>query len=353
MRSSSRSRQSEESVMNFVTRLSRFPAVAIAVVLSIAASPPLATAQGPAGGLKDAARAFARRQIEASLRAMNRPFPPFRIIGNIYYVGAANTAVYLITTPEGHILINSGFDETVPLIRDSMKKLGFRIEDVKILLANHAHLDHAGGHAAIRRTTGARIVMSRADAELLERGGRGDFLPTAEDVVDYPPARADRIIADGDIVSLGGVVLTAHLTPGHTQGCTTWTMAVEDEGVRRDVVFYGGTTVLVGVSLLDNPKYPAITEDYERTFAVLEKLPCDVFLAPHGTHFDLAAKRRRLEAGERPNPFIDHEGYRAFVKAGREAFRRQLARERVGSAKPKDGHPPIPSTSKASESKEK
>ncbi len=327
-------------------------ATGLAVILGIAASPPLATAQGPAGGLKDAARAFARRQVEASLRAMNRPFPAFRIVGNIYYVGAANTAVYLIATPEGHILINSGFDETVPLIRDSMKKLGFRVEDVKLLLANHAHLDHAGGHAAIQRIAGAKIVMSRADADLLARGGRGDFLPTAEDVVDYPPAQADRIIADGDTVSLGGVVLTAHLTPGHTRGCTTWTMAVEDEqGVRRDVVFYGGTTILVGVSLVDNPKYPAIAEDYERTFAVLENLPCDVFLAPHGTHFDLAAKRRRLEAGERPNPFIDPEGYRAFVKAGREAFCRQLARERGGSGKRADGEP-APATSRAPESKE-
>lgn len=341
--------------MSLVACSSRSAAVAIgiAVLLTLAASPPLATAQGPAGGLRDAARAFARRQVEASLRAMNRPFPAFRIIGNIYYVGAANTAVYLIATPEGHILINSGFDETVPLIRDSMKTLGFRLEDVKLLLANHAHLDHAGGHAAIQRIAGAKIVMSRADADLLARGGRGDFLPTAEDVVDYPPARADRIIADGDTVSLGGVVLTAHLTPGHTQGCTTWTMKVDDEqGVRRDVVFHGGTTVLVGVSLVDNPKYPAIAEDYERTFAVLEKLPCDVFLAPHGTHFDLAAKRRRLEAGERPNPFIDPEGYRAFVKAGREAFRRQLARERIGSARRKDGSP-APSTSRALESQEK
>lgn len=332
--------------MSFATRLSRFAAIAIAVVLNLTAISPLATAQGPAGRLKDAARAFARRQVEASLRAMNRPFPAFRIIGNIYYVGAANTGVYLVATPEGHILINSGFDDTVPLIRDSMKKLGFRLEDVKILLASHAHLDHAGGHAAIHRISGAQIVMSRADADLLARGGRGDFLPAAEDVVDYPPARADRIIGDGDTVSLGGSVLTAHLTPGHTQGCTTWTMTVEDDqGLRRDVVFYGGTTILAGVRLVDNPIYPRIAEDFERTFQLLEKLPCDVFLATHGSHFDLAAKYHRLEAGERPNPFIDPEGYRAFVRAGHQAFRRQLARERIGSAKRKDDSV-IPSTSK-------
>ncbi len=300
-------------------------AVAVALIVGSTTSP-LATAQESPGGLKDAARDFVRRQVEASLRTMNRPVPPFRIIGNIYYVGASDTAVYLVTTPEGHILINSGFEGTVPLIADSLRTLGFRLEDVKVLLANHAHLDHTGGHAAIRRRTSARIVMSRADAELLARGGRGDFLPTRDDVVAYPPVRADRIIGDGETVTLGGVVLTMHMTPGHTRGCMTWTMAVDDAGTRRDVVFHGGTTVLPGVRLVDNPKYPGIVEDYERTFRVLEGLPCEVFLAPHGSQFGLVEKRRRLAAGERPNPFIDPEGYRASVKAAHEAFLRQIGR---------------------------
>jgi metallo-beta-lactamase class B len=286
--------------------------------------------QEAGSGLKDAARAFARRQVEGWFKSMNRPFPPLRIIGNVYYVGASDTAVYLIATPEGHILINSGFKATVPLIRDGVRKLGFRFEDIKVLLASHAHIDHAGGHASIKKQTGARIVMSEADAALLARGGRGDFLPASEEVVGYEPARADRIIHDGDTVTLGGVTLTAHLTPGHTKGCTTWTMKVEDGGKRRDVVFHGGTTILPGVRLVGNPDYPDMAADYERTFRVLESLSCDVFLAPHGFQFGLAEKARRLSAGATLNPFIDPEGYRTFVTRGEEAFRLRLERERPG-----------------------
>jgi metallo-beta-lactamase class B len=268
---------------------------------------------------------------------MNRPFPPCRIIGNLYYVGASDVASYLITTPNGHILINSGFEATVPLIRDSVRKLGFRFEDIKLLLNNHAHLDHAGGHATLKKQTGARIMMSEEDAALLARGGRGDFLPAKEEVVDYEPARADRIIRDGDVVTLGGMTLTAHLTPGHTKGCTTWTMKVEEGGKRYNVVFHGGTTILPTVRLVDNPKYPGIVEDYERTFRVLKGLPCDVFLAPHGFQFGLGEKARRLSAGGGPNPFIDPEGYRSFVAREEEAFRRQLGRERGASAAHRKG----------------
>jgi metallo-beta-lactamase class B len=285
-------------------------------------------AQEQGGGLKEAAQRFARRQVEGWFRSINRPFPPLRIIGNIYYVGASDTAAYLITTPEGHILINSGFEATVPLIRDSVRKLGFRLEDIRLLLASHAHIDHTGGHAALQKVTGARIVMSERDAALLARGGRGDFVPAGDDVMGYPPARADQIIHDREKVTLGGVTLTAHLTPGHTKGCTTWTMTAQDQGKRYDVVFHGGTTILPGVQLAHNAMYPEIVEDYERTFGVLHSLPCDVFLAPHGFHFGLREKSQRLEDGATPNPFIDPEGYRTFVSRGEEAFRRQLERER-------------------------
>ncbi|MGP0068603.1 MAG: metallo-beta-lactamase, partial [Isosphaeraceae bacterium] len=184
----------------------------------------VASGQEPGNRLEEAARDFARRQIENAFRSMNRPFPPFRIIGNLNYVGASDVASYLVATPEGLILINSGFEDTVPMIREAVRKLGFRFEEIKVLLNSHAHIDQAGGHALLKRQTGAQIVMSRADAELLANGGKGDFLPVREDVVDYPPARADRIVGDGDRVTLGGVTLTAHLTPGHTKGCTTWTM---------------------------------------------------------------------------------------------------------------------------------
>jgi metallo-beta-lactamase class B len=338
--------------MGVIVRDSRRAAVALAALLAAGSSAlPAAWGQNSdaGGSIRDAARAFVRGRIEASLQTMNRPFPPFRVIGNISYVGASDTAVYLVTTPEGHILINSGFAETLPLIRESLHKLGFRLEDVKVLLACHAHLDHVGGHAAIRRLTGAKIVMSRQDAEVLARGGRGDFLPTRDDVVDYPPARADRIVEDGQTVELGGLVLTAHLTPGHTRGCTTWTMTVDDAGTRRDVVFHGGTTILPGVRLVDNPKYPAIVADYERTFRVLEGLPCDVFLAPHGSQFGLVDKHRRLEAGEQPNPFIDPEGYRSFVKAAHDAFNRQLGRKPSGTA-PRAGAGSVPTAPQRKES---
>ncbi len=309
----------------------RPPAIALAAallagMLAFQAAP----GQDTGAGLKDAARGFARRQVEGWFRSMNRPFPPFRIIGNIHYVGASDTASYLIATPEGHILINSGFEATVPLIRDSVRTLGFHFEDIKVLLASHAHIDHAGGHAAVKKQTGARIVMSEPDAALLARGGRGDFLPASDEVLGYEPARADRIIREGDTLTLGGVTLTAHLTPGHTKGCTTWMMRVEDDGKRRDVVFHGGTTILPGVRLVDNPEYPGMAEDYERTFRVLKSLPCDVFLAPHGSQFGLAEKSRRLSAGETPNPFIDPEGYRTFVASGEETFRHRLGRERRG-----------------------
>jgi metallo-beta-lactamase class B len=311
-------------------RSKRILAVATALIGGLAAC--VGSGQEPGNRLEEAARDFARRQIENSLRSMNRPFPPFRIIGNLYYVGASDVASYLIATPDGLILINSGFEDTVPMIRDGVRKLGFRFEEIKVLLNSHAHIDHAGGHALLKKLTGAQIVMSRADAELLANGGKGDFLPVREDMVDYPPARADRIIGDGDLVALGGVTLTARLTPGHTKGCTTWTMVVEEAGKTYHVVIYGSTTLLPGVRLLDNPMYPAMAEDFAKTFRVLKSLPCDVFLGPHGTQFGLGEKARRLKAGEMPNPFIDPGGYRAFLARSEEVFLRQRDRERRGAA---------------------
>ena len=199
---------------------------------------------------------------------MNRPFEPFRLIGNIHYVGASDVSSFLITTRDGHILIDSGFEATVPMIRDDVRKLGYRFEDIKIVLNSHAHLDHAGGHALLKRLTHAQIVMSEADAALLSHGGKGDFPPISEQIMAYEPAQADRIIRDGEQVSLGGVTLTAHLTPGHTKGCTTWTMVVEDDGKRYNVVFYGSTTILPGVQLVDNPQVslrsPMISPDPSR-----------------------------------------------------------------------------------------
>ncbi|HZW32997.1 MAG TPA: subclass B3 metallo-beta-lactamase [Isosphaeraceae bacterium] len=309
-------------------RIARLAVVGLAVLASRAAR---GQESDPRSPLAQAAQALARRSIETSFRLMNRPFEPFRLIGNVYYVGASDVSSFLITTPEGHILIDSGFAATVPLIRDGVRKLGFRFEDIRILLNSHAHVDHAGGHALLKRLTGARIVMSAADARLLAQGGRGDFLPVSEEVLAYEPAQADRIIGDGDHVTLGGVTLTAHLTPGHTQGCTTWTMVVEEAGKNHDVVFYGSTTLLPGVRLVGNPKYPGMAEDFARTFRVLKALPCDVFLGPHGSQFGLREKARRLAAGEKPNPFIDPAGYRAFLAQSEQVVAQRMERERRGS----------------------
>jgi len=174
-------------------------------------------------------------------------------------------------------------------------------------------------------------MISEAEAGLLSKGGRGDFLPVRDEVVGYEPLKADRIIQDGEQVVLGGCTLTAHLTPGHTKGCTTWTMTVEEDGKQYDVVVFGSTTLLPGVRLVDNPKYPRIADDFAQTFRVLKSLPCDVFLAPHGSMFGLREKARRRAAGEKPNPFIDPEGYRAFIARSEEGFQQQLQRERRGT----------------------
>jgi metallo-beta-lactamase class B len=301
----------------------------MALGLALFAANGIETANGQdvAGGLSRVAKALAKRQVEKSLLSMNQPFEPFRVIGNIYYVGASDVSSFLITTPEGHLLVDTGFEETVPLIREGVRKLGFRVEDIKLLLNSHAHLDHAGGHARLKELTGALVVMSEADAALLERGGGGDFLPLGDEFVSYPPARADRIVRQGDRVTLGGVSLTAHLTPGHTKGCTTWTTSVEDGGRRLDVVFYGGTALLPGVRLSGNPKYPRIADDYAASFRLLKSLPCDVFLAPHGAMFGLDAKARRLSSGATPNPFIDPEGCRAYIGRSEQVFVDQLRRE--------------------------
>lgn len=261
-------------------------------------------------------------QADETSRSWNQPVEPFRIAGNLYYVGATDITSYLITTPEGHILLDGGFVETVPLIRDSVKKLGFRMEDVKILLSTHAHYDHVGGLAAIKEQTSAKLVASEADAPLLARGGKGD--PVLGDKLLFPPVQADRLVKDSDTVTLGGITMTAHLTPGHTPGCTTWTMKVDDAGKSRDVVFVCSTSILPETRLGKDESYPGITEDYARTFRVLRGLPCDIFLASHGSFFSLLDKVGRLRKGE-PNPFVDPEGYRSYVDRKEKDFRERLA----------------------------
>jgi metallo-beta-lactamase class B len=265
--------------------------------------------------------------------AWNVPRKPFRLIGPIHYVGPAGISSFLITTPAGHILLDTGFPSTPPIIRENMARLGFRLADIRMLLSSHAHVDHVGGHALLKQWTGARIVMSEADAALLASGGTNDYSGQPPALMGYPPARADEIIADGGKVSLGGVTLTCHLTPGHTRGCTSWTMEVEDSGRPRQVLFFGSTTVLPGVSLVGNARYPGIAEDFKRTYATLRALPCDVFLAPHAGFFDLAARAERLERDPGSNPFIDPAFARTFLESAERQFKERLARERSAAGK--------------------
>jgi metallo-beta-lactamase class B len=262
-------------------------------------------------------------QQSESDRKSNQPVKPFRVIGNIYYVGANEVTSFLITGSAGHILLDAGFAETAPQIERNIDALGFHLADVKILLNSQAHFDHAGGFAKIKELTGARLIASAADGELLARGGKGDF--AFGDRLSYQPIKADRVVADGESVELGDIKMTAHLTPGHTKGCTTWTMSVKENGRTYSVVFLGGVTV-PGYKLVGNMEYPGIADDYARSFALLLRLPCDVFLGAHGSYFGLEKKLPRV--GETPNLFIDPDGYRSHIEERQRAFEEQLAREK-------------------------
>lgn len=271
----------------------------------------------------------ARAQSDPAMRAMNQPVAPFHLIGNIYYVGASDVTSFLIVTPAGDILLDGGFIQTAPQIEANIRKLGFKLSDVKILLNSHAHFDHAGGLAELKRRTGARFVAMQGDAALLARGGRGDFY--FGDRSPFPPVNADRVIHDGDSVTLGGVTLTAHLTAGHTRGCTTWTMTTNDHGNQLHVVFVGSTSVLSGYRLVGRESYPGIASDYQRSFRVLRSLPCDVFLGAHGQFFNLTAKREALAHSPKQNPFIDPAGYRVYVENAERSFTEALRRQQAAA----------------------
>jgi metallo-beta-lactamase class B len=243
-------------------------------------------------------------------------------------VGASDIASFLITTPAGHILVNSGYQDTPPIIRDGIVKLGFKPRDVRILLNSQAHFDHVAGQAEMQRMTGAKIYSSEREMAVLESGGKAD--PRWGREYAYPAVKVDRVVRDLEEVALGGVTLVAHLTPGHSIGCTTWTLRVPEGGKVYDVVIVGGTSVNSGVRFLRNPTYPGIADDYARTFRILRALPCDVFLASHGFSYGMAEKYGKMKAGAAANPFIDPEGYRAFVNRAEKEYLDRLAKEKAG-----------------------
>jgi metallo-beta-lactamase class B len=255
-----------------------------------------------------------------------QPFPPFPIAGNLYYVGSKGLANYLITTEQGNILINSDLEANVPMIQASIEKLGFKFKDTKILLISHAHWDHDAGSAKLKELTGASYMVMDADVPVVESGGKADFQYGNRAEFRYPPAKVDRVLHDGDEVKLGGTVLVAHLTPGHTKGCTTWTMKVTDGGKTYNVVIVGSPNVNPGYKLVHNRAYPQIAEDYERMFQVLKSLWCDIFLGAHGGYFGMEEKYARLKNGG-GHPFVDPEGYKKFVAEKEQEFRTELAKQ--------------------------
>src|SRR5258706_9598963 len=224
-------------------------------------------------------------------------FPPHKIIGNVYYVGTRSLGTFLIVTPQGNILINSDYERTVPVIKASVEKLGFKFTDIKILLGSHAHGDHMEGDALAKELSGAQVIAMAEDVPALEKmrpGGKAHPI--------------DKVLHDGDEVTLGGMTLTAHLTPGHTRGCTTWTFKVDDGGRPYDVVVIGSVGVNPGFILVNNKDTPQIAEEYERAFKVLRGLKCDIPLGSHPAMYNLAEKYPKL--GKGPNPFIDPAGYK-------------------------------------------
>lgn len=262
-------------------------------------------------------------------RSWNKPVEPFKIIDNIYYVGANEITSFLITTPQGHILIDSGFVETAPQILANIKKLGFKPKNVKFILNSQSHHDHSGGIEELKRVSGAKLAVMEQDKAQIEAGGRNDF--AWGDEATYPAVKVDRTLTDGDTITLGGTTLKAVLTPGHTKGCTTWTTTAKENGRSYNVVWVCSTTV-PGYKLVGNDKYPTIVDDYRRTFQILKNLPCDVFLASHGNFFDLETKSGRIKENPLQNPFIDRAGYQQFLTDSDRDFESELKKQLAAGA---------------------
>lgn len=249
------------------------------------------------------------------------PFPPHRIIGNLYYVGTTSLAAFLVVTPQGNILINSTYERNVPVIQKSIEQLGFKFADTKILLGSHAHGDHQEGDALVKQLTGAQVMAMAEDVPALEGmkpGGK--------------PHPIDRVLHDGDTVALGGTTLVAHLTPGHTRGCTTWTLKVADGGRSYDVVIIGSLGVNPGFQLVNNKEVPQMADEYARAFKISRALPCDVPLGSHPGMYNLAEKYAKLGKGG-ANPFIDPAGYKAELDLDEAMYRAVLEAQTKAAAR--------------------
>ena len=253
------------------------------------------------------------------------PVEPFRIVGNIHYVGGANISSYLISTPQGHILLDTGMNEMHDVIKNSVAKLGFKTADIKIMISSHAHFDHIEGHAAMKKLTGAQVMAMTGDAEALSSGKDNSALGA----MGWTPVRVDRVLKHGDTVSLGGTTLRAIHAPGHTQGATTWVTTVDDGGRQYTVAFLGGTTPNGGVPLFDNPRHKNVIEDTRRTFKTLksEKVP-DIYLVGHPQAM-FQGKVEQMKTGARPHPLLNGEAWTKQLVDGEAGFEKRVAEERA------------------------
>jgi metallo-beta-lactamase class B len=266
------------------------------------------------------------------------PIAPFRIADDLYYVGSQDLASYLIVTPKGNILINANLVTSPPQLRASVESLGFHWNDTKVLLNSQAHADHMGGAAEVIRETHAKNMVMDGDVSVVETGARTDFLTPSPNISAYAPVHVDRVLHDGDTVSLGGVTLTAHKTAGHTRGCTTWTMRShlpgEPAGRMRNIVIVGGTGFWSEYHFVATPghpvSYPGIGQDFQQTFSTLRALSCDVFLGAHGGYFDMLTKLKRYPQ-EGPHVFVDPDGYREFVADAEETFENALSKQKAAA----------------------
>ncbi len=260
-------------------------------------------------------------------RRVNEKVKPFKLIGNIYYVGMSDMTIFLITTPQGHMLIDTGYEENVPWIRESIETLGFKMQDIKYMLNSHSHTDHVGGHGIMKELTGAQVVMSEADGAVLAVGGARPGGRQA-----YKPVKADRLVKEGDQVTLGGVTMTAHVFPGHTRGATTWTTVVEENGRRYNVVFWGG---MGGIRepFVNNKEWPTIAEDYADSLKRAKTLSCDIFFEGHAEGFGFLDKMKKLQAGEQPNPFYQPAACREGIDKREREFQAELAKQRADAGR--------------------
>lgn len=269
--------------------------------------------------------------LAALLVKWNTPTEPFRIIDNVYYVGTDGLSSFLITTPQGHILVDTVMPEATSQIKASIEKLGFKVSDIKYIVNTHAHIDHTGGLAELKQASGAQMIAGEADKPLLE----GGYYPGAKEVkeLDFPPVKVDRTVRDGDTVTLGNVTLTARETPGHSPGCTSWAFNVKDGDATRSVLIFCSGTVALN-RLVGNPTYPGIVDDYKKTFARAKDMKVDILLAPHPEMFKMPEKRAKIAAGA-PNTFVNPGEFNTYAATLEKAFEDALAKQTAAAQEKK------------------